>query len=68
MPLSWLQRQKSRWSPRIAIGTAVTVGGVSGYTVQGYDYAGKRYRCVKDIPDPPSRSDVMAAESQVVVS
>jgi hypothetical protein len=64
---TWLQKQRARWSPRFALGTRVTVDGTAGYTVAGYDYAGRRYRVLKVVADPPSRSDVMAGESAVIL-
>lgn len=70
MPRSWLAKWEAKWpkEDRLAIGTAVTYGNVSGYTIQGYDFANRRYRILKVVADPPSRSDLTVGEGEVIIS
>lgn len=70
MPRNWLAKWTAKWpkEDRLPLGTAVTFGNVSGYTIQGYDFANRRYRILKVVVDPPSRDDRFVGESQVIVS
>jgi hypothetical protein len=65
----WTAKWEQRWpkEDRFALGTVVAVSGYSGgnFTIVGYDFAGRRYRVLRIIPDPPSRTDIMVDPSLV---